>query len=52
MHRAVDKTIGNAGVVFDKRVKSMSEFLELIKAGKYGLLIDGKEYSIEELPYI
>ncbi len=50
MHRTVDKTIGDAGVLFDRRVKSMAEFLELIRGRNYSLLIDGKEYSLEELP--
>lgn len=49
MHRIDDPTIGSAGIVLDRRAKSMSEFLEIIHSKEYGVLIDGKEYSTDEL---
>ncbi len=49
MHRIDDPTIGNAGIVLNKRVNSMTEFLESVQAKEYSVLIDGKEYSIDEL---
>lgn len=49
MHRIDDPTIGNAGIVLNKRVNSMSEFLELIRVKEYGVLIEGKEYSPQKL---
>lgn len=45
MHYCADRTIGNAGILLDKRVQSMAEFLELVKVKEYSVLIDGKEYS-------
>lgn len=49
MHRTDDPTIGKAGIVLNKRVKSMPEFIKLIQSSDYSVLIDGKEYSIDEL---
>ena len=49
MHRIDDPTIGNAGIVLNKRVNSMSEFIKSIQASDYIVLIDGKEYSSIEL---
>jgi len=49
MHRLDDPTIGKAGIALDRRVKSMSEFLGMIRSKEYGVLVDGKEYSIDEL---
>ncbi|MBQ8558980.1 MAG: hypothetical protein IJ439_03225 [Tyzzerella sp.] len=46
MHRADDSKLGNAGVVFDRRVKNMQEFLDAIRSQKYGILVEGKEYDI------
>ena len=49
MHRIDDPTIGNAGIVLNKRVNSISDFLELIRVKEYGVLIEGKEYSPQKL---
>ena len=49
MHRIDDPTIGNAGIVLDRRVKSIEELVNMIKTSHYHVLIEGKEYSIDEL---
>ena len=47
-HRVEDERIGNAGLVFEKRIRTSKEFVETIKKGEYAFLIEGQELSLKQ----
>ncbi len=48
-HYKEDERIGNAGLVFNKRIRTTKEFVDTIRENEYGVLIEGKEYSLERV---